>query len=215
MTWVVPPEWCGDTAFLLGCGPSLAHVPVHRLHGHGHIIAINDAFHRVPDAEVLYICDRKFWRKQRDRIADTFTGRYLVTLDNILPGAKTLRCTGAEGLETDPACLRHGSNGGYQAINLAYHFGARRIVLLGYDMHVVDGRGHWQEREGDYVAPEAFQRTLENVMLPKFQSLAAPLTAAGVEVLNATPGSSLQVWPITRLEDVLTGTPCRQRPVVG
>jgi hypothetical protein len=33
-------------------------------------------------------------------------------------------------------------------------------------------------------------------MLPKFKTLADPLAAAGVHVINASPGSALKIWPI-------------------
>lgn len=205
-TWVVPPEWTGETAFLLGCGPSLARTPLQELPRHGRVIAINDAFLRLPSADVLYFCDRAWWKRHSHLVHERFTGRWIVTLRDEYPGVKTLRCTGELGLEEDPGALRHGSNSGYQAINLAFHFGATRIVLLGYDMQVVDGwRMHHAPRSWDRTTPEAFQRVLLQKMLPKFQSLVAPLREAGVEVLNATPGSRLTLWPRVALEEVLSG----------
>jgi hypothetical protein len=118
-----------------------------------------------------------------------------------IPGVKTLRLTGATGLEDDPGRLRHGSNSGYQAINLAYHFGAKRIVLLGMDMHT-DGHCHWRKRTVE-TTPGDFNQTLRQTMLPKFNSLVEPLREVGVEVFNATPGSALTCWPLCTLEEFL------------
>lgn len=201
MTWTVPPEWVGETAFLLGCGPSLAQAHTSQLRDAGRVIAINDAYLKAPWADVLYFTDRKWYQQHAEQVAAAFWGRHIVTLDNRLDGVKTLRSTGQTGLETDPACLRHGSNSGYAAIGLAYHFGATRIVLIGYDMQLQGGQTHWRHREKD--AGEAFQRTLTNVMLPNFSSLVTPLAEAGVEVINCTPGSALKVWPIESLDVVL------------
>jgi len=201
MTWVVPPEWLGETVFVLGCGPSLASTPVGRLSAHGRVIAINDAYRRLPTADVLYFCDRKWWLRNQSYVRRDFQGRYIVTIADRVDGVKTLRCTGAIGLESDPGALRHGSNSGYQAINLAYHFGARRIVLLGYDMRLVEGKVHWKARSKEQ--PDAQRRTMENVMLPKFDTLKGPLEKAGVEVLNATPRSRLRVWPLVDIDEIL------------
>lgn len=209
MTWIVPPEWLGDTAFILGCGPSLAKTHTAALRGQ-HVIAINDSYLRAPWASVLYFCDGlKWWNANKDEVTAHFRGRYLVTSysDGIppkIPSVHTLHLTGAEGLEDDPGCLRHGSNSGYQAINLAYHFGARRIVLLGMDMRADNGHCHWRTRPQQEPSPESFHKTLQRHMLPKFQSLVEPLRKAGVEVINCTPGSALTVFPMRQLEEVLS-----------
>ena len=106
-------------------------------------------------------------------------------------------------MEKAPDALRHGNNSGYQALGLAYLYGAKRIVLLGYDMHAVDGKTHWHGEE----RPDDFQRVLRESMLPMFEHLKTPLLEAEVEVINATPGSALKVWPYVPLEEVLSGAP--------
>jgi hypothetical protein len=42
--------------------------------------------------------------------------------------------TGQRGLERRPYGVRSGGHSGYQAVNLAYHFGAKVIILIGYDL---------------------------------------------------------------------------------
>ncbi len=199
--WTVTPEWMGETAFLLGCGPSLDPQEVLWLKGR-RVIAINDAYLVAPWAEILYFCDYTWWEKNRSAVEERFTGRYIVTLENHIDRVRTLRNNGKEGLETDPGAVRNGSNSGYQTINLAYHLGVKRIVLLGYDMQVRGDRLHWRARS-DLQTPAGFQRTLRDTMLPCFQTLRHPLAAEGVEVINATPDSALKVWPYRRLWDLL------------
>lgn len=201
MNWSVPPEWFNEVAFLLACGPSFSRVPVDKLQGKGRVLAINDAYQRVPWADVLYACDLKFLRAHQDRILGTFQGRYIVSLDNNLPGVRSLRNTGEVGLETDPGGLKHGHNSGYQAINLAYHLGATKIVLLGYDMGTPNGQLHWQPRS-DQQTEFGFNQSL-SIMLACFPSLVQPLYEAGVSVVNCTPHSKLQCWPYEPLSTVL------------
>lgn len=203
MSWMVLPEWCGETVFILGCGPSLEKTPVEKLRGKGRIIAINDSFIRAPWADVLYFADKPFWTQYQAQIRTMFYGKYLVTLDNQIEGVKTLKNTGEQGLETDPCGLRTGGNSGYQAINLAYHFGVSRIILLGLDMSCAGHKIHWRERGGRPQTVHGYTQTIDHHMLPNFPTLVQPLQEAGVAVVNATPNSRLKVWPYLSLYDVV------------
>ena len=227
--WTVPLEWTGETCFILGCGPSLRGFDARVLRGRGRVIAVNDSFRLAPWADVLYACDLRWWQTRQAGVRDLWAGRRMVTLENEIDGVLRLRNSGEDGLETDPGALRTGKNSGYQAIGLAYHFGASRIVLLGFDMRLGrHGELHWNERS-DGQTPQGFAGTLA-LMLPKFETLRKPLATAGVQVVNATPGSALRVWPMVRLGDVLnemdahrSGTSnisafrdgCESRPMLG
>lgn len=201
--WSVPPEWTNETCFIIAGGPSLVSgIPAKRLLTTGRVLVINVSYQLVPSADCLYFCDQKWWQSFGSHVRAFFGGRYLVTLDNQIEGVKRLKSTGPQGLESDPCGLRTGSNSGFQAINLAYHFGARRIVLLGYDMHVTSGRTHWHQGYPTQQ-PHDFARILAQQMLPKFMTLVEPLRTAGVEVINATPGSALTCWPYVPLDSLI------------
>ena len=204
--WFVPPEWQGETVAILGCGTSLGQLTSWELESLKYVrtIAINDAFLLAPWADVLYFGDSKWWHLYRELVGINFCGRRIITLENLIPGVKTLRNAGATGLSTDPGAICNGSNSGYAAINLAYLFGARQILLLGYDMQLSPkGQVHWRGRPGPEVSPEGQLRVMQNVMLPKFSSLVEPLRAEGVEVVNCTPDSALKVWPAGSIQNFL------------
>lgn len=195
---MIAAAWRGETAFLLGCGPSIRAADVERLRGR-RVIAINDSVFLAPCADVLYACDTHWWQTRAPRLAG-YRGLRVTLAD--VPGTLRLRNTGETGLETEPDGLRTGKNSGYQAINLAYHLGATSIVLLGYDMRLGRaGELHWNARPERQTAA-GFARTL-SLMLPMFDTLVEPLRRAGVEVLNATPGSALRCWPMVRLESLM------------
>ena len=201
--WSVPPEWTGETAVLLGGGPSIGSVNMGAIHRSGaRVIATNDSFRLAPWADVLYFCDREWVEIRGREVRATFTGKYLVTLENEFAGVKRLRNTGERGLETDPAGLRTGNNSGYQAINLAYHFGASRILLCGFEMCVRGDQLHHFEGIRRQDAAD-FDNILRDQMLPCFDTLIEPL--AGVEVINCTPGSRLTCWPCAPLSEALRG----------
>lgn len=213
MRWTAEKIWNGGTCCILAGGPSLRGFNAQRLFPRFHVLAVNDSWRIAPWADVKYFCDAEWWRSQVrfNRIAlDGVTpfsramcaGLWVSGSDaSDVVGNKAVHClllTGERGLELDPSGLRHGNNSGYQAINLAVHLGARRIVLLGYDMRV-GARSHWHDEE----RPDDFASVLACTMLPCFDSLVDPLRAAGVEVINATPDSALRCFPTASLESLL------------
>ena len=104
------------------------------------------------------------------------------------------------GLCLDGSRIHQGSNSGYQAINFAVLRGAARILLLGYDMRLGEGgKRHWfGDHPGGLNKASAYGQ-----WIPLFRSMIPHLEAAGVEVLNCTPGSALEAFPMARLADVL------------
>jgi hypothetical protein len=202
--WSVPRSWYGETCFIVAGGPGLIGFDRSWIEGRGRIIVINDSFRLIPDADVLYFHDTRWWNRRRTEVTHCFTGQ-IVTMENPkLERCRSLRDLGQLGLSEDPTGLKNGDNGGYQAINLAYLFGVRRIVLLGYDLQVLNGRTHWNnDCESFGETPEACDRKLQKDFVPCFAYLVAPLRKANVEVINCTPSSALPYWPIQSLSETL------------
>lgn len=209
--WAVPREWAGQTACILGGGPSLTQAQVDYCRGRARVIAINNAYRLAPWADVLYAADHRWWewhdwcegfaglRVTQDHephtLATLIEGRGIKVLRRTFPPA----CGESRGFDPDPSCIRTGQNGGYQAIHLAAHFGAKRIVLLGYDMKPDGDRTQWH---AEHKVPTNLG-IYRSTFLPNFPHLAAPLAERGIEVINATPNSALTVWPLRRLEEVI------------
>ena len=129
---IVPRLWPGATIVCLGTGPSLTAADVTRCAGQAKVTAINDAYRLAPWADVLYACDAKWWRWNKG--LPGFAGlKFGLDTSIAYRDVTVLQNTGLQVLETTPTGLRTGHTSGYQAINLAVHLGAARIVLLGYD----------------------------------------------------------------------------------
>lgn len=199
----VPKLWPGETIVCIGSGPSLTPDDVDRVRGRARVIAINDSYRLAPWADVLYACDEKFWKWQyrwnADAIAAFAGRRYALTRDAAKwPGVQVLANTGETGLELKPSGLRTGRNSGYQAMNLAVHLGASRILLLGYDMaRGVNGRTHWF---GDH--PDRC-RSPYGDFRRAYASLVAPLAAVGISVSNCSRRTKLACFPVMPLDDAL------------
>lgn len=87
--------------------------------------------------------------------------------------------------------LHFGGNSGYQAVNLAFLFGAARIILLGFDMQRTNDQPHFFGKHpyhGDKSTPS---KDLLKDWVKKFKVLAKDLEAEQVEVINATRETAL------------------------
>lgn len=200
----VPRLWPGSTIVCIASGPSLTAADAEYCRGKAKVIAINNAYKLAMWADVLYACDAKWWRwahtdKGRHPDFQHFRGLKYGLMAGVAqwPGVQRLKHTGADGLERHPAAIRHGSNSGYQAINLAMHFGAKRIILIGYDMGAT-GRKHFDGDHPDGSAPP-FAACLRH-----FATLVEPLKAAGVEVINCTRKTALTCFPQMPIEQALS-----------
>jgi hypothetical protein len=198
----VPKLFPGETIACLGCGPSLTQDDVNAVRGRARVIAINDAFILAPWADVLYACDQHFWKIHNG--VPEFQGlRYSLTAKpGKWPGVQNLKYTMGDGLDLDPSSVKtgrgSGSNSGYQAINVAVHLGAKRILLLGYDMQLgTKGEKNWHKPHD--VRPASPYAEFRK----SFQSLVQPLKNAGIEVVNCSRRTALTAFPCVPLERAL------------
>ena len=193
---IADPIWRGETAVVIATGPSLTAEQVDRIRGRARVIAVSDAWRLAPWADVLYSCDAKWWHHHRN--AQKFAGLKVGLTDCItFPAVRLMRHRLRDGFDADPGYLATGANSGYQAVHLAAHFGASRIVLLGFDMRETQ-RSHFF---GDHP-PGLKRESPYATWIERFRTLAAPLRGRGVEVINCTPGSALDAFPAGELDEV-------------
>lgn len=208
--WSVPRAWPNLTCAVIASGASLTKEDVDFLAYRMPVIAVSDAWKLCPSAKYLYSCDAKWWQ-YHDGVPE-YRGTK-VGLDSKItyPDVKLLRMRTKpnprgskyspiildEGLDDDPRFLRTGCNSGYQAINLAYHLGANRIILLGFDMKGSHFFGEHPEeiRPGGTGSPFA-------LWIAKFKTLADAFQERGIKVINCTPDSALPWFEKRDLRDV-------------
>ena len=206
----VPRLFDGGTALILGSGPSLTQADVTMARRYvDAVIAVNDAYAMAPDALVLYAADAQWWQWHEGatrphtvnrREYPAFTGTYRYTLaDAKYPGILRLRKGPETGLTDDPGFVALGRNGVYQAINVAWHLGLTRHLLLGVDMQGT----HFFGRHPNNTVPP-FQ-----VCLQRFATLPKALAQRGITVINCSRQTALHVFPQQALETAL-GLSCQQ-----
>lgn len=203
----VPRLWSGATMILMATGPSLCLADIDRARSSGHpILVINDAFKVCPGADILYAADGRWWQWNAD-IPDQNFPAWRFSIDPVArewrADVHVLTWTGRLGLEKSAWGVRKGGHGGYQAINVAAHTGAKRLLLLGYDLQpsTTDPGCHHSSLVGEH--PDgSHPHYVERVKA--YDSLVAPLAELQIEVLNVSRETAITAFPRGRLEDALS-----------
>ena len=202
-------EWREATAVLIGGGPSLTPQQVELVSARRalRVIAVNDAYRLAPFADICYFADSEWWGWHKDRPDfQAFAGQKCSISDsggNIKdPAVHILRNANGRGhsfgLSLDPKQIVTGSNSGYQALNIAVLAGAKTILLLGFDAREPTGKTHWF---GDHPKREPIAAYAE--YRKAFSAGESAILAAGVKVVNCSPGSAIDSFPKMDLEDAL------------
>lgn len=134
--WKIPEIWRGETVFVVGGGPSLLKFDFNRLDGQ-RIVAINLAFTKMPFAQFCFFADNRFWDWHTEALLG-FKHHVVTTARTIKPPHphfhRIQRSHDHSKWFSFDQDIVMGKDSGVQAINLAYHLGAQRMVLLGFDM---------------------------------------------------------------------------------
>jgi len=186
---------------VIASGPSLTREDVEYVKGKGIVIVINDNYKMAPWADYLYFCDPKWfeWHKDKKDLAN-FKGKKYTQDAGIAKayGINYIESKPAEGISESPDVIHQGSNSGYQAINLAYHLGARKIILLGYDMQTTNGKSHWFGNHPDNIISKY------KSLVQHFESLAEHAKRLDLEIINCTRKTALTCFPKMKLESALS-----------
>ncbi len=205
--WTAPRIWPDGECFILGGGPSINDIDLSLLEGK-RVIAVNNAY-KLGNWDVMFYGDCRWYQRHKEALTK-FTGLkvHSCNANEGCGDVKKIRKIGGNtyGINRRTDRLQWNASSGACAINLAVHFGVKRIILLGFDMQKVDGEtnfhrdhAHHRGSEKDYRKFNPYPRHL----VP-FESIARDLKAYGVECLNATPNSALKAFPIVSPSEVLS-----------
>ena len=188
----VKPLWLGETVYIIGGGPSLKGFNWQQLNTKK-TIAINRAVQFYPNADAVYWTDARVYMWYKKDI-DKFKGlKFTVKAASNYAGKVNVLKKGVKfGLEAKRDSLAHGNNSGYAAINLAVHLGAKRIILLGYDMGNEGSNSHFHD---GYPVNATAENIYKNQFIPGFNILRELLYSKGIECYNASIHSKLDVFP--------------------
>jgi hypothetical protein len=201
------PDWEGETCALIASGPSAKRADIGALSGRCKAIAINESYNLCPWADVLYACDANWWKYRLGvpgfkglKISQDYLAYDLFRLYSDIKKI-TVDRNGNKLLLNLFGVVGSGGNSGFQALNLAVQFGAKRIILVGYDMRVDKGE-HWHPR---HPMPMSNPHPRDN--LPRWRTAidgaAGTLIALGIKVINCSDVSLLQAYPKMSIEEAI------------
>jgi len=197
-TWHIPQEWSADEpCFVLCSGESIGPQAETIKRLKGRFIAVKHGVLTRPNADVLFMSGEAF-----DSIClpliKTFTGTYVIVRSKSHPLLPETVKRVTRTKDHDHLCEMRdhvaGFDSGTSAINVAYHFGARTIVLLGYDMT----GGHFCKHPLQNPPQDHFR----NHMAP-LKRLNQDAKSKGVRIVNCSPISAVTAFERGRLEDWL------------
>jgi hypothetical protein len=167
------------------------------------VIAVNDAVYPCWFADIAYCGDERFWRRHNG-IA-RYPGHKLAIQPTTFPDVRVMENTGPDYIGDDGLRIGHWKNSGSQAVQVAARLHAKRILLLGFDFsgskETKDGtRDHWFGRHVD--TPGCRMDINSDVAEIKrlFRILTDHLQSRGVEIVNCSPGSTIDWLPTSTIE---------------
>lgn len=231
MIWQIPRVWEGGDVWVMGGGPSVpgqfgipdkvVHAVVSgtsqpdvyspymsRLHDK-HVIGINVAYLLGNWVDFVFFGDKGFFLKHQERLSK-FPGLKISSLPrtNDMNWVKYLpRDRGhPRGISTSSRMVSWNGNSGSAAISVAAHAGAKRIILLGFDMKVdATARQHWHDLYGRYANrnPDKKTRIPFHRHLRGFPEIAKDAKRKGIEILNACPDSAIECFRKVTVKELL------------
>ena len=191
--WIPEKIWDRQDVFIIGGGNSLERFDWSLLKDES-TIGCKDSFmhgHRI--CKICIFGDVKWF--------ESFKQKLLHYKGTVFTNSLQLQKTRLSWLWTIPRkflglhkdALGWNTNTGAVAINLALLLGAKRIFLLGFDMHLSkDGRSNWHRNKLN--KPD---KTIYTKFLKGFVRLVADLKEKfpNVEIVNVTDDSALNLFP--------------------
>jgi hypothetical protein len=198
--------------FVIGGGPSVKLVDLSLIHNQ-RVLGVNDAFRLGPWVDACYFGDAKWWNwNANDRISETgevlmgfkkYSGLKMTSCQRFyhIPILHTWKRGKPRGIETKPGYLSWNNCSGLSAINVAYHFGAKRVVLIGFDMGPMQGKTHWH----NFHKTKAGFGSYNNRYLPAIPFIVRDAANLGIELINSSPHTHIDAKLIKQmpLEDTI------------
>jgi len=205
----IPKIWSNYPVVCIASGASLndadvAYVYNMRMLDKCRVIVVNNNYLKAPWADLLHFCDKKFFDWHTGNAAFDTLNMPMTTLADEFSdkmkerGVYSLGIGAQAGLDMDGNKLATGQNSGYQAVNLAFLHGCSKVILLGYDCKMTNGKMHWFGNHPVPTDPTAFKEYLK-----WWQTMPPMLKKYGLDVINCTHETALDMFPRMALEDAL------------
>lgn len=197
--WRIEPDWVGETGWIIGGGTSARGFDFSRLRGR--IIAINDSYLDVPQADFLMFSDPRWWRAHRsDPAIQNFRGQIISLINPKTeddPRFLRLMTLPPPGL-VSPVAVARRSTTSTAALDFMAQKGCVRIGMIGFDGKKDEaGKTHRYAPHPDAAVPQWKEHAKD------FALMAPRLRDLGVEVIVANPESIYSVFNRENIDALL------------
>jgi hypothetical protein len=219
MNWKVPRMWEDADVWIIGGGPSIprqfgipdkliqsvidgssppsVYSPYMSFLHDKHVIGINVAYMLGNWVDMVFFGDGNFFLKHKEGLSK-YSGlrvscnpqtskvdwvKYL-TRDPKHP----------KGISSNPSTVSWNCNSGAAAISVAANAGAKRIILLGFDMKLSNTNNqHWHDvyKRGVIVGKRMNKLPFGRHLIG-FADIAKDAKSRGIEIINACPDSAIE-----------------------
>lgn len=191
--------WPDETCYIVASGPSLRGFDFTKLDGRK-VIVINSSVFAYPTAPVHFFGDARWWGWNGEEVRRIFKGHIFTACEITEPRIHNLVKRNPApyvSLERGEVSMRRTSL--TATINLAVHFGCKRLILLGADQKAdQDGRTHHHDPH-----PIPQMKGCWDVQLKELRGVGDELRELGIEVINTSLGSRINWWPKQPIEELL------------
>jgi hypothetical protein len=231
MFWHTPKIWKNQDVWIVGGGPSLtstfnipeeivskvrenklplsSYSPFMEVLHDKRVIGINVAYQLGDWVDMVFYGDGNFLKKYEKRLFD-FNGLCVTCSPHgaPIPWMKYLERARSQRFALSPNSNKvvWNQTSGAAAINLAVHLGAKRIILIAFDMNLTANRQHWHgvyrssliEEKEKIKKKKVFERHLR-----PFPDIKRNLDKLGIKIYNISPNSAIKCIETRTLEQVL------------
>lgn len=201
-------DWKTRPALIIAAGPSLTAadcelVRLARERDEVRVVSVSNAWkHCATWADAFFSADRRYWKHYLPQMLKAGVPKAkMVTTCNLTEQQDNImrvRMANRPGLGL--AEVNTGGNSGYMGINLAYLFGARKIILLGLDCQPgPNGEKHF---DGSHPMPLT-QHQPFGEWIKRFKTLAEDCEKRGVDVINCSRATALTCFKRGDLKEVV------------
>ena len=223
-------DFSGTTGVIIGTGPSLTgeqvdYIAEKRAAGECRVFGVNNAYKIAPFLDAFLACNIEWWDFYADEAQfEQFRFSYfngdpnadMWTWDKHTARAYEINHVWGKwgnSFSTNPEFIHYGHGAGFQVLNLAYHYGIRNFVLVGYDMRYLPGynRGSKKPGQGRHFFGE-YPKSMQHWprvgkegeftgLLKTFKTI--DTRALGINIVNCSPGSAMDFFETAELKDAL------------
>jgi len=212
----LPWDWTGRTAIICASGPSFTEEQAEKVIAHQAngtmVCTVNDAYRRIPDPDLMYACDMRWWQFHctRGTLGDPkHDGKKVSGHPSQIPnhlgvirvpgrGNGMRERRGQQAWWRKPPTVVWAGSSGFQALNLVLHLAADPIILVGFDCKVDDKEQphFFGKHPGGFSNPTAGSM---NALRMHFNNAAEEWPEARERIRNATPGSAITCFDTVEL----------------